>query len=162
MSGFAGLLTVLGIKEIVQIILKDMSLDQVFQLSACCKFLRNKWFNRDICYDWKIALRMCELVKSRFNLDIEDQNPFHSLLRVEAEARVKPEFMAHCFGGCGRYLSVYQLVSRRFSQYVCFLQTRTFLTFFSRYNKCSSCAFCGDESKADKKLVMTSCDFILG
>ena len=45
MSGFAGLLTVLCIKEIVQIILKDLSLDDIFQLSACCTFLREKWCN---------------------------------------------------------------------------------------------------------------------
>lgn len=61
---------------------------------------------------------MRDLIKKRFNIDFKGGNPFYFLIKAQAKARIKPKMghlSARCFGGCGRLIDGYNLVSRRFT-----------------------------------------------
>jgi len=93
--------------------------------------------------DWKDVLRMRERVKTRFNIDFDGANPFHSLLVAEAEARIAPETeqsVVRCFGGCGKFFDGFEIVNRRFTP----------------YNKCTNCAF---EIFEDEDDYDRNCDY---
>lgn len=111
-------------KEIMQIIVPLLLIENVFQLTAVCRAMRFKWCaERGVDPDWAKLLNMRQRIHGRFGIDFKDTrtNPFYYLLRAAVKARIIPKVgsKTRCFGGCNAPLDRYQLVSRRWCCYNC-------------------------------------------